>query len=321
MPQVNRLRFFPERRKMTYYSTEEIIEARKMDLLTYLRTYEPGELVRVSGNIYSVRDHDSLKISNGKWMWWSQGIGGTSALDYIIKVRGIPFAKAVETILNKTESTNDSSLCVKEKEHGKILLPVRNEFCYRVESYLAARGIHPDLINQCIEKGLVYESLPFHNCVFLGYDENRIPRYAFFRSTDEKRIMGEAAGSDKRFSFRIDHPGSTVHVFESAIDLLSFATIERMRTGEFPNDSMLSLGGVFTFGDRTRKGKVPVGLERKLEMSPEMKKIVLHFDNDAVGKGSAERLVQTLKSSYDIHYEPPGYGKDVNDELLFLLHQ
>ena len=37
-----------------------------MDLLTYLRNYEPQELVHVSGNTYCTREHDSLRISNGK---------------------------------------------------------------------------------------------------------------------------------------------------------------------------------------------------------------------------------------------------------------
>ena len=69
---------------MPYIAPEVIAEAKRMDLLTYLRTYEPGELVRYSGNTYCTREHDSLKISNGKWMWWSRGIGGRSALDYLI---------------------------------------------------------------------------------------------------------------------------------------------------------------------------------------------------------------------------------------------
>lgn len=57
---------------MPYFSQSQITEARQLDLLTYLRLYEPNELVHVSGNIYSTRTHDSLKISNGKWMWWSK---------------------------------------------------------------------------------------------------------------------------------------------------------------------------------------------------------------------------------------------------------
>lgn len=54
---------------MPVVSKEEIANARKMDLLSYLRAYEPGELVRFSGETYCTRTHDSLKISNGKWYW------------------------------------------------------------------------------------------------------------------------------------------------------------------------------------------------------------------------------------------------------------
>lgn len=78
---------------MSYIAPEVVTEAKRMDLLTYLRTYEPGQLVRVSGNTYCTREHDSLKISNGKWMWWSRGIGGRTALDYLIKVKELSFIK------------------------------------------------------------------------------------------------------------------------------------------------------------------------------------------------------------------------------------
>ena len=84
---------------MPYIAPEVVTEAKRMDLLTYLRTYEPGQLVRVSGNTYCTREHDSLKISNGKWMWWSRGIGGRTALDYLIKVKELSFIEAVETIM------------------------------------------------------------------------------------------------------------------------------------------------------------------------------------------------------------------------------
>ena len=86
---------------MPYIAPEVITEAKRMDLLTYLREYEPGELVRFSSNTYTTRTHDSLKISNGKWMWWSRGIGGKSALDYLIKVRGMILSILVDTFISK----------------------------------------------------------------------------------------------------------------------------------------------------------------------------------------------------------------------------
>ena len=51
---------------------------RQIDLLSYLREFEPSNLVKVKGtsNVYCTAEHDSLKISNGKWYWWSMGFGG-----------------------------------------------------------------------------------------------------------------------------------------------------------------------------------------------------------------------------------------------------
>lgn len=74
---------------MPYLSKEQIAAAREMDLLTYLRRFEPEELVHIGGDTYATRTHDSLKISNGKWCWWSRNIGGTTALDYLTTVEGV----------------------------------------------------------------------------------------------------------------------------------------------------------------------------------------------------------------------------------------
>ena len=306
---------------MAYFSEEDILEARKLDLLTYLKLYEPRELVRVSGNTYSTREHGSLKISNGKWMWWSHRIGGVSALDYLIKVRGIPFPKAVKLILGRSAEPPSVSSNPKGFSSKKVLLPDKNGSNEKVIKYLTGRGIHPKLIKTCIEKDFLYESLPYHNCVFLGYDEEQTVRYAYYRSTNSERIMGEATGSDKHFSFRIDHPGSCLHVFESAIDLLSFATKVKIWNGIWPRESMLSLGGVYVPGKQNARDKLPAALAHKLETAPDIRRIVLHLDNDAAGKSAAQKMITMLGSSYDIHHELPGFGKDVNDELLFLLRQ
>ena len=72
---------------MPYIPPEVVAKAKEMDLLTYLKNYEPSELVHFGGSTYCTRTHDSLKISNGKWCWFSRGIGGKTALDYLIKVR------------------------------------------------------------------------------------------------------------------------------------------------------------------------------------------------------------------------------------------
>ena len=107
---------------MPFIAPELIIQAKQMDLLTYLRNYEPYELVKFSGNTYCTRTHDSLKISNGKWIWWSRGIGGRSALDYLIKVKGYSFLEAVETIIGHTAIQTPVYEKPQPKEENKPLL-------------------------------------------------------------------------------------------------------------------------------------------------------------------------------------------------------
>ena len=88
---------------MPYIEPEVIEQARQIDLLTYLRKFEPDNVEEVKGtrNVYRTVDHDSLKMSNGKWFWWSQGFGGYNALDYLIKVRNYSFMDAVEILTGK----------------------------------------------------------------------------------------------------------------------------------------------------------------------------------------------------------------------------
>lgn len=81
-------------------TTEQIERAKEWDLLSYLQTYEPGELTkkRPTDKEYRTKTHDSLVISNGRWNWTTRGFGGKTALDYLIKVRDMPFVEAVRTL-------------------------------------------------------------------------------------------------------------------------------------------------------------------------------------------------------------------------------
>ena len=168
---------------MPYISPEVVEQARQIDLLTYLQSCEPQELVRISGNNYTTRTHDSLKISNGKWMWWSQRIGGYNALDYLVKVKGCSFVEAVETLMGKAAVMPSVTVKPKQKTEPKILfLPDKSASTERITEYLFGRGIDYAIIQYCIDKGLIFESLPYHNLVCVGFDEKNIPRYASYRA-------------------------------------------------------------------------------------------------------------------------------------------
>ncbi len=298
---------------------DRIEKAREIDLLTYLRNYEPYELVDYKNGTYSTREHDSLKISNGKWYWFSRNIGGVSALDYLIKVRGVPFPKAIDIILGQEQVKAPSFIDRNQlKKQSKLLLPERNPDENKVIPYLEGRGIDRTLIETCIKKGLIYESYPYHNCVFVGFDLEGNPRYASYRSTDGKAIKGEAAGSDKSYSFRIKHDSNTIHVFESAIDLLSFMTLVKFDTGKWPTESMISLGGVYLPKERIEDAKVPAALKNALG-DKRITKIILHLDRDKAGREATKAISVILGSKYLVKDEPPRNGKDINDELMISL--
>ena len=95
-------------------SEEDVRAAREMDLLTYLQMCEPWELKQTSSNEYRTASHGSLVISNGKWYWNRGGFGGVSALDYLIKVRGMGFVAAVETVCGVRAPVMPASLLVKK---------------------------------------------------------------------------------------------------------------------------------------------------------------------------------------------------------------
>ena len=304
---------------MPYYTEEQIKTARSMDLLTYLQNYEPTELVKQKGNTYSTRTHSSLKISNGKWMWWSQGFGGASALDYLIKVKGLSFTDAMELLTHGAGLLPNSNTEIGSKQIEKrLLLPERSETTTEIIRYLTGRGIDRNLVEACISKGVLFESQPYHNCVFVGFDENGIVRYACYRSTNDLNMMGDAAGSDKRYSFRTNSEGRKLHVFESPVDLLSYMTVVNLQTGIWLAEPMISLGGVYEPSRDPANRKLPVALQNMLETHPEVTSIALHLDNDTAGRAAACSIEDQLKTKYNIRMEFPPYGKDFNNYLMHL---
>ena len=313
---------------MPYIEPEVIQEAKKMDLLTYLQNYEPQELVHVSGNVYCTKTHDSLRISNGLWCWYSQGIGARSALDYLIKVNGYSFLEAVEQIMGRAAVRPPVFIPAKKNKEKTLLLPPAHDSVDTVTAYLTGRGIDAGIIRFCIDTGRIYEShnyveesgKTYINAVFVGFDKVDNQKYATLRGigTDFK---GEATGSNKHYSFAIPakQPSSTVHLFESAVDLISYATVLKMNGRDFRNENLLSLAGVYQPKAQIEESKVPAALTQFLQDYPHVKKVTLHLDNDYAGRLAARAIMAVLPKEYESANHPPSRGKDCNDFLCLRL--
>lgn len=305
---------------MPYYPKEVIKKAKEMDLLTYLKNYEPDELVHFSGDTYCTKEHDSLKISNGLWCWNSRGIGGKSAIKYLTDVKGYSFIDAVKIIVEKEKLQQPvEAIAPKKKRVYNLKLPPKSPTDDKVKEYLTGRGIDESIIDYCLEHNLIFESLPYHNAVFVGFNEQNKPKYAAFRATENKRIMGECAGSDKLYSFKLTNDNSNIHLFESAIDLLSYATLVKMHGKDWQNVSMISLAGVYTPKEKIEESKIPKALVTYLKSHPYIEKIYLHLDSDYAGRLATKTLKIILPTEYpniEIVDNPVPRGKDVNDFLL-----
>ena len=164
-----------------------------------------------------------------------------------------------------------------------------------------------------IEKKLLYQTAAYHNALFVGYDKEGTPRYGALRAT-RSPYKGDLTGSNKHFSFSMnENPAPDhIHVFESAIDAMSYATMLLLNGKEWKKETFLSLAGVY----KTKREKVvPVALERYLKDYPSIKTVHLHLDNDGIGRGAVAGIVSGLQEKYTVLDEPPLHGKDVNDEL------
>ena len=298
-----------------WVTREQIDFAKQIDLLSYLTQYEPNNLKKVCSGTYCTVEHDSLKISNGKWHWMSRHIGGKNALDYLVKVKGVSFPEAVNMLSSVPMPVIADAPVKTESTKREFRLPPIHTDISEVKAYLMNRGIDERLIDYLWKKGLLYEdATKYHNCVFIGRDSKGKARYGAVRGISSA-FKGEVSGSNKRYSFQISfHDNAdTVHLFEAVIDLLSYVTLEMNRQSRWQNDDYLSLAGVYV---TENKQDIPLALKAYLESHPNVATICLHLDNDEVGRKAAKQLIDSLKDRYTVTDQPPSSGKDYNDYLI-----
>lgn len=312
---------------MSSVSKEQIEVAKQIDLLTYLVRHVPNELVRCGANEYTTKTHGSLVISHGKWIWNRHQIGGRSALDYLVKVRGDSFVDAVQRLCclsstplysHRVHAASD----IARLDKGGFELPPRHTRTTRAEAYLKWRGIDEGIIRECIDAGILYErkkvigGKSYYNCVFVGKDMEDNPRYAAQRGTFTD-FKGEVRGSEKQYGFvyrpaESSRPRKYVIAFESPIDALSYASLCKLQldipqpdTGMWQNTDYLSLGGTS-----------PLALEQYIADHPNADCIWLALDADEAGRTASGNIASYMKyTGIDTFELSPHPEKDYSDLL------
>lgn len=298
---------------MAWISKEELKEIRKVTLFSYLERNNPDELKRVGNGEYKMKSHDSLQLSEyGPWHRFSDDTKGRSALDYLIKVEGLSLPDAAIKIKNSEGIYVDRN-SIKDKPEKPLILPSKALNNKELLVYLNKRGIDLEIINYFLEHDLMYQSKE-GNIIFLGYEDGKV-KFAESRNIGfDKREVKNVSGSKKEYSFKfVGNNKEEVHVFEGPIDLLSFATLAKLNGKNWKDYTYISLSGV---GLKNGLGNA---LMHYLDRNKDVKKILLHLDNDMAGKRCTEKLFDALSNVYEIvDQSPTRCFKDCNEQLMFV---
>ena len=275
--------------------------------------YEPDELINNSPKYYITNKHGYLHIekNTSRWFYCRTQVYGKSALDYFIKVENWDFLDAalyLNDLIKKNKPINVTKDLRSSKIVNRLQLPKPNGDNTTAINYLTqTRKIDKDIIQYMIDHYYIYESVN-HEVVFVGYDELQKSKFACIRSTNSD-LKRDVLGSNKEYSFSLSYPSSNVlHVFESAIDLLSYLTLLKQKGERYLEDNYLSLSGV--------GGKHSPALTSFLKRHGNIQSIHLHLDNDDAGIIAANGIINKYKSKYYVFDEHINNYKDINELLL-----
>lgn len=292
------------------FSDDDLYRANTANLVSYLESR--GERIKRVGSTYQyiyadgTGTHDSITISGGKWYDHKNQRGGY-AVKFLQEFLGFSFQESVLELLGGHSFAQTIST---PREAPKPLtkpfeLPEANSDMRRVFAYLTKqRFISPDIISHFAHEHKIYEDGKYHNVVFVGTDENGVPRQASVRSTWSfgKTFRITVANSDTKYSFSHFGNDEKLFVFEAPIDMLSFITLNPI---DWKNHSYIAMNGVYESA-----------VLKALENHSELKSVYLCTDNDEGGIEAAERLSDILRArNYDNIFRILPQSKDWNEDL------
>lgn len=289
------------------FTEEQKMLANSVDLADFLRLR--GEKLERAGREYKLiyndgsGSHDSITIRGSTWFDHKNQVGG-GAIKFMQYHYGMDFPTAVQELLGQKIQNNypvephknvsqkmEKELSVRPTEvplgtvtHKEFRLPEANENMHRVFAYLIKqRFIAPDIISFFAKSHTLYEDKEHHNAVFVGIDEDGVPRQAHKRGTATfgKSFRQTVEGSDTKYSFSHFSKSNKLFVFEAPIDMLSYLTLY---PENWQQHSYIAMNGVYENAVLTA-----------LKWHSNLTEIVICTDNDIGGIDAADRLRDILK--------------------------
>ena len=272
--------------------------ANQTDIADYLMAH--GIRLKKIGSEY-VWEEQNVWIRGCSWYSHYEQTGGNS-ISFVMRYFGKTYSEAVSEL-------NDIAMVQEPIEENQIkndqLLPDGNKNTYRIELYLQnKRGIALNIVKAFVEMGLLYEDAKFHNCVFVGRNENWYPRHCHKRSTITN-FRQTTEGSLIEYSFHYIGRNDTIYVFEAPIDMLAFITLHQENWRESSYVALCSVS--------------EKALMHQLETHPRIRKVVLCLDNDKAGTDAIVRIRNILlEKGYSDIREMLSKNKDWDEDLQIL---
>ena len=286
-----------------HYTQEQKDKARTTNLVDLLQ--RQGEHLKRLGAEYQWRDgSNKVTIRGNLWYHQYEEVGG-DAIDFVRKFYNKDYPEAMEYLLNGYGGTVSVAPPVK-REPKEFEMPLRNDNMRRVYAYLLQqRGLSRDVVNAFAHKQMIYESLPHHNAVFVGYDTEGVPRHAHKRGTgSQSTYKGNAEGCTPEYSFHWNGTSNKIFLFEAPIDMLSYIS---MNPYQWQTNTYAASCSV---ADRV--------LFQCLKDNPNIKEVYICLDNDTAGQTAAKRISDKLfVQGYKTEILTPTH-KDWNEDLIIL---
>ena len=270
------------------FTDEQLEQANSINLLELARQYgyelEDTERrafhAKHSGGLYFYKDNNVFKH------FGSDRKGGPVA--FIMMEENLPFVDAVKHLLGPNYELIREVAArnyTPPAERKELVLPDKATNYKRAYWYLIqVRGIDPSIVSALMNEKKLYQDTR-GNCVFIGCDENRQPKYCSKRGTypdAKEQYKRDQEGSDKSYPFHITGRSKKVYVLESPIDTMSHAALTMLYGVDWQRDHRISQG---CLSDSA--------LQRFLNMY-DINEICFAYDNDING----EKPVQATQSEY-----------------------
>lgn len=284
-----------------HFTDQQKEQAAGVDLAAFLES-RGEKLIRSGRDMRLDRDH-SVTIRGNEWFDHAAQTGG-GAISFVRQFYNLDYPSAVSLLLGGGGVSYPTARERVQELPKPFALPPANKDARRVFAYLVKhRHIASEVVGHFVRAGLLYEDAEHHNAVFVGTDEQDIPRHAHKRSTNSfgKAFRLNVEGSFPQYSFHYLGGDGSLFVFEAPIDMLSYITLYPERWRE--HNYVACCGTSF----------IPV--EKMLDRMHQVDEVFLCLDNDVAGHTASKRMADLLaeKRIYSQRLVPS--EKDWNDVL------